>query len=313
MQMIRRAFNPASGNARAACVDIGNYAVGLIIKGDDADAIVAQFEALAPTIDLSANWNALSDLFDALDTTSPAMMFCRHKSNNRYSAASKKCYYKNLGESPYTKAKMIGLCADMQLVKPAILHKAASVIGGMACGDSVVLLSTATYDKEHDFEPLSKALTDAFVTLCKEVPEEHFDGAGEVLRSVLGEGNAYILIVDAEECCRRLFWNMTEGEPTEHRLKIDWRKKGREIGYKYDEQRSDVVNARTGVLEYEGFIGLCITEITAERIVLQRFDDRYILTPGECLELRDGDSREDSEGVELYDINYCLSLEWTKG
>ena len=46
MQIIRQAFNPEGGNARAACVDIGNYAVGLIIKGDDADAIVAQFEAL---------------------------------------------------------------------------------------------------------------------------------------------------------------------------------------------------------------------------------------------------------------------------
>ena len=46
MQIIRRAFNPEGGNARAACVDIGNYAVGLIINGNDADAIVAQFEAL---------------------------------------------------------------------------------------------------------------------------------------------------------------------------------------------------------------------------------------------------------------------------
>ena len=79
MDIIIRAFNPEGGNARATSADICDKVVGLIIKGDDADAIIAKFHQQAPTIDLSDNWSGLSDLFDSLETTSPMIMFCYNK------------------------------------------------------------------------------------------------------------------------------------------------------------------------------------------------------------------------------------------
>ena len=101
------------------------------------------------------------------------------------------------------------------------------------------------------------------------------------------------------------------GEPTNPRIQIDWKKRGWSIGNDYDEHISDVVFARRGVISYENFL-CCITEITDEAITIRLGDKTETLTPGNSLVFRDGDSYEDHEGVEHYDITNTLTIEWLK-
>ena len=74
---------------------------------------------------------------------------------------------------------------------------------------------------------------DIFASFCYDKPEEHWSEAEELLHNVLGNDNAYILIVDADKCRKRLHWNVAEDEMTSYRLKIDWKKKGWSIGNDY--------------------------------------------------------------------------------
>lgn len=311
MDIIIRAFNPEGGNARATSADICNKAVGLIIKGDDADAIIAKFHQQAPTIDLSANSSGLSDLFDSLETTSPMIMFCYNKRKAYDPYDWMECYHKNLSDKPKSKAKMMGFYADTLLASPKLINQMDTILGSPTFYKDVVLLSSAPYSKARDFNKLSRAIVDIFASLCYDKPEEHWAEAEELLHNELGNDNAYILIVDADQCRMRFIWNVAEGEPTNYRLKIDWTKKGWSIGNDYDEHISDVVFARRGVVSYENFLG-CITEITDEAITIRLGDKTETLTPGNSLVFRNGDSYEDHEGVEHYDITYTLTIEWLK-
>lgn len=313
MQIIRQAFNPEGGNARAACENIDDrYAVGLIVKGDDADAIIAKFREQVPTIDLSANWSGLSDLFDSLETNSPVIMFCR----NTHEAAERNkwmdCFYKNIGESPLDRSEMVGVTANIRFDKPEVVGVDNIIEARFRFYRNVILISSAPYDKKCDTERLIRSLERAYIPLCNHEPEEHWQEVGEVLRNELGKDNAYIFIANADFCRERAYWNLPAGEPTKHRLKIDWRKKGWSIGQDYDEHISDVVNARTGAFNYESFEGLCITSITDDAITVKLDGKTQTLTHGNTLVFRDGDSYEDHEGVEHYDITYILEIEWLK-
>ena len=84
------------------------------------------------------------------------------------------------------------------------------------------------------------------------------------------------------------------------------------ISQDYDEHISDVVNARTGAFNYESFEGLCIKSITDDAITVKLDGKTQTLTPGNKLVFRGGDSYEDHEGVEHYDITYILEIEWLK-
>ncbi len=312
MDIIIRAFNPESGDVRATCADICNNAVGLIVKGDDADALVAKFHEQTPTIDLRSNWSGLSDLFESLETSSPMIMFCRNTNEAAEQYRWMDCFHKNLGEKPCDKAEMVGIVASMRFDRPEVASKPNNIIAArFSCDRDVILIASTPYNKKRDLEPLTRALERAYASLCYDNPEEHWVEAEELLHNELGKDNAYILIVDADKCRKRFSWNIAPGEPTNHRLKIDWRKKGWSIGCDYDEHTSDIVNARTGVISYESFQG-CITEITDDAITIKIGDKTKILTPGEIVEFRDGDSYEDHEGVEHYDITYILEIEWLK-
>ena len=309
MDIIIRAFNAEGGNARATSADISDKAVGLIIRGDDADAIIAKFHQLSPTIDLSVNSDGLSELFDSLETTSPMIMFCYNKRKPNDPFNWNECYHKNLGSNPQSKAKMMGFYADTLLASPKLINQMGTILVSRTLYKDVVLLSSAPYSKARDYNKLSQAIVDIYASLCYDNPEEHWAEAEELLHSKLGSDNAYILIVDADECRKRLLWNVTEGEPTSHRLKIVWTKRGWSIGNDYDEHICDVVFARRGALCYDNFQG-CITEITDEAITIRLGDKSQTLTPGNSLEFRNGDSYEDHEGVEHYDITYTLTIEW---
>ena len=81
------------------------------------------------------------------------------------------------------------------------------------------------------------------------------------------------------------------------------------ISQDYDEHISNVVNACAGTINYESFVGLCITSITDDAITVKLDGKTQTLTPGNKLVFRDGDSYEDHEGVEHYDITYILEIE----
>ncbi|MBR5197032.1 MAG: hypothetical protein IKW42_02305, partial [Alistipes sp.] len=193
MQIIRQAFNPEGGNARAACENIDDrYAVGLIVKGDDADAIIAKFREQAHTIDLSANWSGLSDLFDSLETNSPVIMFCR---NTHEAAESNKwmdCFYKNIGESPLDRSEMVGVTANIRFDKPEVVGVDNIIEARFRFNRNVILISSAPYDKGCDTQRLIRSLERAYIPLCNDEPEEHWQEVGEVLRNELGKDNAYI-------------------------------------------------------------------------------------------------------------------------
>lgn len=312
MNIIIRAFSPESGNVRATCADICNNAVGLIVKGDDADALVAKFHAQAPTIDLSSNWSGLSDLFESLETDSPIIMFCRNTREEAEQYRWMDCFHKNLGKNPDNEAEMVGIVANVKFDRPEVVSVASNIINArFSSNRGVVLIASTPYDKQRDFEPLTRVLERAYASLCYEKPEEHWAEVEELLHNELGKDNGYILIVDAEGCSKRSIWNVALGEPTNHRLKIDWKKRGWSIGQDYNEHTSEIVNARTGVISYESFQG-CITEITDDAMTIKLGDRTETLTPGSSLVFRDGDSYEDHEGVEHYDISYALEIEWLK-
>ena len=117
--------------------------------------------------------------------------------------------------------------------------------------------------------------------------------------------------MDADECRKRLNWNTPEGPETDIRLKISWSKKGWALmNSEWDERREDIVQARTGALNYEAFNGPCITEISDSAITFRRGEDKRILEPGKSLFYSYNDSYEDHEGVEHRDIDYSLIITW---
>ena len=187
----------------------------MIVKGDDADALVAKFHEQAPTIDLSSNWSGLSDLFESLETDSPIIMFCR---NTREEAEQYKwmdCFHKNLGKKPDNKAEMVGISANMKFDRPEVVSVASNIINArFSSNRGVVLIASTPYDKKRDFEPLTRVLERAYASLCYEKPEEHWAEVEELLHNELGKDNGYILIVDAEGCSKRSIWNVAIGEPT---------------------------------------------------------------------------------------------------
>ena len=84
------------------------------------------------------------------------------------------------------------------------------------------------------------------------------------------------------------------------------------ISQDYDEHISNVVNACIGAINYESFVGLCITSIADDAITVKLCSKTQMLAPGNKLVFRGGDSYEDHEGVEHYDITYILEIEWLK-
>ena len=289
MDIIGKAFNPAGGAAKAVCEKVDGCIRGQIIKGDGPD--------------------------------SPSLVFNRELHLNDDGIWGK-CIHKNSGrqlgtwpESPYTlKADYIALSAEFMTVRPEI-YVARDLLCkdhfNLYLGKDAVLLSSAPYERERDWEKLNEAILGAFRAMCGDNPEEHWEDAGKVLRDTLGPDNAYVLIVDADECRKRLNWNTPEGPETDIRLKISWSKKGWALmNSEWDERREDIVQARTGALNYEAFIGLCITEISDSAITFRRGEDKRILEPGKSLFYSYNDSYEDHEGVEHRDIDYSLIITW---
>ena len=224
MDIIGKAFNPAGGAAKAVCEKVDGCIRGQIIKGDGPD--------------------------------SPSLVFNRELHLNDDGIWGK-CIHKNSGrqlgtwpESPYTlKADYIALSAEFMTVRPEI-YVARDLLCkdhfNLYLGKDAVLLSSAPYERERDWEKLNEAILGAFRAMCGDNPEEHWDDAGKVLRDTLGPDNAYVLIVDADECRKRLNWNTPEGPETDIRLKISWSKKGWALmNSEWDERREDIVQAIT--------------------------------------------------------------------
>ena len=51
MNIIGKAFNPAQGDARAICMKVGGYVIGLVTKGEDSEHTIASFEKIAANMD----------------------------------------------------------------------------------------------------------------------------------------------------------------------------------------------------------------------------------------------------------------------
>ena len=320
MDIIGKAFNPAGGTAKAVCTNIDGWISGLIVKGEDAERTVSAYLGEAGKLK-RAMWNEHNAIWEGLQTNSPALLFYRNPSLNDDGIWGK-CLHKNSGrelgtypETPYTlKADFIALSADFMTACREIY-----VARDLLCmdrfflyyGKDAVLLSSAPYERERDWEKLNEAIFGAFSALCGDHPEEHWEDAGKVLRDKLGPDNAYVLIVNADECRKRLHWSIPEGPATDIRLKISWRKKGWALmDNEWDEQKEETVLARTGDLKYEAFYGLCITEISDSAITFRRGTDQRVLDPGKSLFYFHNDSYEDHEGVEHRDIDYSLSITW---
>lgn len=168
----------------------------------------------------------------------------------------------------------------------------------------------ADYNREQ-WEGINISLVEAITPLCCDNPEEHWSEVEELLREAIDPCGAYVIIVDGDTCRARMSWNVKEGEPTEHRLKIDWSKVGWALmNSEWNEHTSDTIQAKCGKLAYEGFGDLCIKEIAEDRMVFILGEDRYVLTRSERLSLRYNNSFEDHEGVEWHDINYSLDITW---
>lgn len=318
MDIIAKAFDSADGNARAACADFDDYVIGIITKGDDAAQTIASFKEAVAGLG-SDVWDIADQIWKSIKTDSPVLMICRNtKSNESYSW--RKVHYSNLDEivgpypkEPYAlKSSMMGFYTDMFLVRPELSYPSDCLRDdkfNFYSGKDFLILSTASYDRAKDWNTYQKASIDLVTALCGDKPEEHWEDAEKVLRGSIAQDAAYVVIVDAEQCRRRAFWNVPEGEPSEHKIKIEWSKKGWELmGSDYDEHSSDTIQAKTGVLNYESFGGLCITEITEQFITFRYMDKKYVLSPGESFTLFYNDSYEDSQGVEHYDIDYELSI-----
>lgn len=314
--IIGKVFNPEQGNARAACVNLHTNVVGIITKGDDADQTIASFQKAAKKIGKNT-WDETKELWDSIKTDSPVMMFSRSTNSD-----SVKSFYRNLGEAigkypndHVLKASMIGMSSSVLKVRPELsypvdFYEISNT--NKYCGTLAVVLSTAPYNRKEDWATLQKAVLNVYKTLCSENPEEQWDAAGEVLRNAFGADEAYVIIVYANTCRDRSFWNIPEGELTKHRLKIDWSKKGWALmSEEYNESTSETIQARIGSpLSYEGFGTLYIKEITDNEITLVCEQEEHTLTPGETIYFHYNDSYEDHEGVEWRDINHKLEITW---
>lgn len=323
MDIIGKAFNPTAGNARAACVEIDDMIIGIITHGDDAEDTIASFNDAVQNLDKDS-WSKGKDIWNNINTTSPFLMFCRKRSTDDDSLWGN-FYHKNISyvmgeypDSPYAlDASMTGLCAALLLNTTELAYPADFLQKenfNFYVGKDVVVLSTAPYNRANDWEQLNKTVVEAVKPLCCDHPEEHWDDAGKVLFNSIAPDHAHIIIVNADDCRKRVNWNIPDGEPTRHQLKIEWSKRGWELmNSEWDEHTTDIVRAKTGCLYYEEFFGLCITEITDNKITLRRGTQQYILTPGESLNLSENDSYEDHEGVEHRDIDYELNITWLQG
>ncbi len=322
MHLIYNIFNPQQSNARAACANAQGYVVGCITKGDDAQQTIAAFIEGVKSMKATfrEDWEKL---IRSLPTKSPVLLCYRNPSSNEsYNWGG--FYYKNLHErvgtypeNPYgIRSDMTAFLADMMLVRPELITEGDFLHSdrfNFVAGKDVIIMSTAAYEQQRDWETLRKTALQSVKALCGEHPDEQWEKAGEVLRTALGEDEAYIIFIDADECRQRVNWNVEEGVPTDKQLHISWRKKGWALmGHDYDEHTDETVQAHTGSLTYAGFIGLCITKITDTEIVLRKGDDERILTPGSSETYHYNDSYEDHEGVEQRDIDYWLHLTWVK-
>lgn len=320
MEIIGKAFNPAGGTERAVCTNIDGWISGLMVKGEDAGQAISAYLEEAGKLK-SAMRREREEVWKGWQNSSPALAFYRNLSLNDDGLWGH-CLHKNSGrqlgtypESPYTmKADMIALSTEFMLVRPEMLYTRDVLCAdrfNLYYGKDAVLLSSAPYERERDWEKLNKAFLGAFCALCGDNPEAHWDDAGKVLRDTLGEDHAYVLIVDADECRKRVNWNTPEGPATDIRLKISWRKKGWALmDNEWDEHTEETVLAKTGALNYAGFVGLCITEISDSSITFRNGGDQWVLEPGKTLFYHYNDSYEDHEGVEHRDIDYSLSITW---
>ena len=322
MDFIGKAFNPSQGNARAICLADDLWVMALITKGDDAEQVLAAFREADSRYEGNV-WGKPQMLWENLGTESPVMLFCRNKRTNE-AGIWRKCFYKNfkyeVGEypdQPYAlSSDMMGLYADFMLSSRELQMTTDFLRDdrfNFYSAREAMLLTTAPYVREKDAERFDKAIFEAFSALCGDHPEKQWEEAERVLREAIDPDAAYVLIVDADECQQRVNWSIKEGETTDERLRIHWSKKGwRLMNTEYDEHTDETVQAKTGSLHYEGFAGLCITEISPTKIVFRNGQEERILLPGETLNYHLNDSYEDHEGVEQYDVDYWLSISWVK-
>lgn len=320
MDIIGKAFNPTDGDAKAIVLEADGTVVGVVAKGVDAGQTLSAFrqEVEKPGVDV---YYHTKEIWENVKEKSPVLMIARNARTNE-SGIWRRVYYRGfkyqVGEypdQPYAlSSDMMGLYADLMLIRKELIYPTDFLREdkfNYYSGRDVVVLSTAPYNRERDWETFNQAVVDAVAALCGDNPEECWDKAGNVLRNALGHNAAFVMIVDADECRERVNWNVNEGEPTDVKLRIEWRKKGWTLmGGEFDEHSDETVRAKTGQLLYDGFIGLCITEINPDKIVLRKGKEERILTPGETLHYRLNDSYEDHEGVGHYDIDYYLHITW---
>lgn len=320
MDIIGKAFNPSAGDARAVCSQYGKWIMALITKGADSDKTIADFNSAVAALG-DDEWDAGQEVWKQIATDSPVLMLCRNTSSNE-SYAWRKVYYNKLDEvigpypeEPYAlKSSMMGFYTDMILVRQEVMNPSDYLRDNkfnFYSGKDFVILSTASYDRAKDWNSYNRASINLVTALCGDNPEEHWEDAEKALRASIAQDAAYVVIVDADECRKRAFWNVPEGEPSEHKIRIEWSKTGWELtGPEYDEHISDLIQAKTGVLDYEYFWSLCITEIGESSMTFRYKDKKYVLAPGESFELFENDSYEDSQEVEHYDIDYTIKISW---
>ena len=319
MDIIAKAFNPAKGNARAVCAEVHGWMTGIIAKGDDSEQAIAAFLEGAAKFDWFS-YSERENLIQDLPTESPVLSFYRNPRTNNYGWND--ICYKNINEvvgkypsEPYAlKSDMMGMSADLMTIRLELTCQSdflRSKNFNFCEGRDFVILSTASFEREKDWDKFNEAFLETVKALCGDHPEENWDKAERVLRNALGQDEAYVIIADADELRERVSLNVPQGEATDIRLNIRWHKKGWALmNSEWDESTDETIQARTGSLEYDGFIGLCITEITDSQITFRHGTEKRILTPGETIRYFYNDSYEDHEGVEHRDINHSLSITW---
>ena len=313
MNIIGKAFNPPNGNAQAACVKTDYWMVALITKGDDAKQTISNFIRDAASLE-AEKWDQPKKLWATVKTESPVMMFCRNLINNE-DGLWREFFHKNIdgidAKQPIG-ASMTGLVANLKSLNPGLnipedFLNTYNLLSRM----SVVVLSTASYERERDWDKLNEATIAAQKALCHDNPEQGWEEAGAALRNIINPDAAYVMITDADQCRERIHWNVKQGEPTNIKLWIAWSMKGWKLmNTEYDEHICETIPARTGNLVYEGFTGLHITEITDNEIAFRFGEDRRILTPGKDITFSHNDCYEDHEGLEQYNIHYSLLIKW---
>ncbi|MBP5547994.1 MAG: hypothetical protein J6X58_03765 [Bacteroidales bacterium] len=314
MEIIGKAFNPSNGNARAACVKTDYWVMALVTKGDDAEQTVADFTKTASSLE-AEKWDQPKKLWATVQTESPVMMFCRNCINDE-DGLWREFFHKNIdgidAKQP-TGASMTGLVADLKSLNPGLyIPEDFLSTYNLLSKKTVVVLSTASYERERDWDKLNEATIEAQKALCQDNPEQGWEEAGAALRNNLDPDAAYVLITDADQCRERIHWNVKQGEATDIKLWVAWSKKGWSLMNEYDEHICEVIQARTGNLIYEGFIGLHITEITDDEISFRYGKEKRVLKRGGNITFSYSDSYEDHEGTEQYDIHYSLFFKWNE-